>query len=77
MVSRHVGEAATTLNGNCPDPPPSGLMTSTDQLCAALVKFTFTVICVVLKITGVRFGKVWPAVRSRNVTFAPLTKLFP
>ena len=39
---------ATTLKEDCPELWPSGLMTSTDQLCAAVVKTGLMTSCVVL-----------------------------
>ena len=53
------------------------MITSTDHVCAAVVKVGFTTICVLLNELAGRFGNVWPAERSRNVTFAPDTKLLP
>ena len=53
------------------------MITSTDQLCAAVVKVGLMTIWVLLKELAVRFGKICPAVRSLRVTLAPLTKLFP
>jgi hypothetical protein len=53
------------------------LITSTDQVCAAVVKLALITICVLPNEFADRLAKVCPAVRSRRVIFAPATKLLP
>ncbi|HBL25705.1 MAG TPA: hypothetical protein DD490_02600, partial [Acidobacteria bacterium] len=53
------------------------MITSTDHAWAAVVKFGFSTIRVVLKELATRFAKVWPVVMSRKVTFAPVLKFEP
>ena len=53
------------------------MITSTDQRRAAVVKIGLITICVLLNELATWFGKIWPAVRSRSVILAPLTKLLP
>ncbi len=53
------------------------MITSTDQLWAAVVKMGLITIWVLDCELIVRLGKIWLAVRSRNVTVAPDWKLVP
>ena len=72
------GEAgATTLNWYWPVVWPSGLITSTLHRCAAVVKLGLIVMLVLLNELMARLANTCPAVRSRNVTLHPDTKLAP
>jgi hypothetical protein len=68
---------AVTANPNCPDDCPSGLITSTLHWWAAVVNTGLSTIRVLLNELATRSGKLSPAVRSRNVTFAPLANPLP
>ena len=60
---------------NCPVERPSGLITSTVHVAAAVVKFGLITSWVDENELTERLGKVSPVLVSRSVTFAPLWKL--
>src|SRR5437016_5970405 len=66
-----------TWNWYWPDEVPPGLMTSADQVCAAVVNVTLSWIWFDDCETIVRFVNVCPAVMSRSVTLHPDTKFDP
>src|SRR4051812_28585791 len=68
---------AITLKLNWPDESAPGFITSTLQLCAAVVKIGLMTILLPAKELIGRFANVCPAVRSRRVTVHPLRNALP
>ena len=66
-----------TVKTNWPEEAPPGLITSTLQVCAAVVKMGLITIWVALNELIGRLANTSPVVRSRSVTVAPDTKLLP